>query len=111
MEATEYRQKKLELLHDRQKYNPILKNPTSQFESKTASSSSSTIQRSFSLPNRYNSVYPRANGQPKAHKLWLPLYLIVAKMTVPSYGLFKFVGNHTAVNGKLKIIVPIRIIY
>ncbi|XP_062714162.1 uncharacterized protein LOC134290945 [Aedes albopictus] len=99
MEASEYRQKMLELLEDRNTYNPINADPTSRFEKQN----NSIVKRLRNLDlidertsrqlMKHNAVCPRIYGQPKAHKPGLPLRPVVPNITAPSYSLSKFVGK------------------
>ncbi|XP_062705479.1 uncharacterized protein LOC134287552 [Aedes albopictus] len=99
MEASEYRTKMLELLEDRNTYNPIPADPTSRFERQN----NSIVKRLQNLDLidkrttrqliKHNSVCPRIYGQPKAHKPGLPLRPVVPNTTAPSYSLSKFVGK------------------
>ncbi|XP_062704355.1 uncharacterized protein LOC134286712 [Aedes albopictus] len=99
MEASEYQQKMLELLENRNTYSPINVDPTSRFEKQN----NSIVKRLHNLDlidertsrqlMKHNAGCPRIYGQPKAHKPGLPLRPVVPNITAPSYSLSKFVGK------------------
>ncbi|XP_062714289.1 uncharacterized protein LOC134291043 [Aedes albopictus] len=99
MPSQDYQSKMLELLRDRETYEPISRDPTTRFQQQN----NSIVRRLRNLElidaktakhlTTYKAVCPRIYGQPKAHKQGLPLRPVVPNMTAPSYHLSKFVSN------------------